>query len=134
MALEKADCQIETKSVFVTSGEIILSYLEEGEYILAETKTLSGYELPLGQWLLTVDEEGELTIQSRGESPPALKKETVDGAVVFRLPNYRTFVLLNTGANWKLIMTILGMIPISSTGLYIIMDRKKKNLADIGYN
>lgn len=28
--------------------------LQEGEYMLVETKTLAGYELPKGQWLLTV--------------------------------------------------------------------------------
>jgi len=43
-----------------------------GRYMLAETRTLPGYQLPLGQWLVDVDDSMRLTITPHRVDPGSL--------------------------------------------------------------
>ena len=57
------------------AGLVDFGELSDGLYLLAETKTASQYQLPTGQWLLTVDHAAtpKIAITTRGKTPPAFK-------------------------------------------------------------
>lgn len=78
------------------SGKVSFAKLPNGTYLLRETKTAAGYQLPDGDWVIVVDTTAEkkITIRARKDtSPPAFKVE--DGK--YSLPNYRVHSLPFTG-------------------------------------
>ncbi|MBO0413398.1 hypothetical protein JZO81_20270, partial [Enterococcus hulanensis] len=77
---------LQTKKSAVTTGKVNFTSLESGDYLLLETKTVEGYELPTGYWIITLNAEtGGWTVQRRG-SPLATAFYTEDGKR--HLPNY----------------------------------------------
>jgi len=84
-------------------GLVSFADLTTGDYMLVETSTLPGYQLPQGQWLLEVDNAaGTIDISARGETPPAFKVDEEPGpggttVTTLSLPNYPVTELTLTG-------------------------------------
>lgn len=107
-----------------TDGKVFFDLLTTGDYMLAETKTKTGYQLPRGQWLLQVDTAAEdIHISARGETPPAFKLED-DGSL--SLANYPQINLPFAGGFGVLLFTIGGIVLIGTAIILIIVFRKKK--------
>ncbi|MCL2504156.1 MAG: InlB B-repeat-containing protein [Coriobacteriia bacterium] len=110
--------------------------LEPGDYMLVETKTLSGYQLPLGQWLITVSgTTPDITIDAHGfdsaSHPPAFKSGADDSLM---LPNYRQMVMPHsggTGAFILMVLTVIGITLVGSAPIYAIFTRSRKRLAQV---
>lgn len=113
------------------SGKVLFEKLASGDYILAETGTKSGYQLPQGQWLLHVDAAaGTVGITARGETPPAFKVETTGagaGAVAtLKLPNYPILTMPHAGGMGTILFTVGGIALIGVAVIVLIATRKKK--------
>ena len=107
-------------------GKILFEKLYSGDYILAETRTLPGYQLPVGQWLVQVDAvTGIIKITARGETPPAFMD---DGSGVLKLPNYPTITFPPTGGTGTFIFTITGIVLIGLAVMLIIVARRQKGV------
>lgn len=109
------------------SGAVLLERLEPGRYLLIETKTAKGYQLPQGEWLITVEEnnnEIKITdIRARdGTSPPAFR---VDNGAYY-LPNYRKHVLPKAGGYMRLIVVAVGIVLLGVGAIVSQNDKKKK--------
>ena len=108
------------------TGRVVFSALGSGDYILAETKTKEGYQLPVGQWLLHVDAiSGTVTITARGDIPPAFKVERTSTEVLM-LPNYRQMTLPASGGAGTIAFTIGGIVLIGIAVILIVVLSKKK--------
>jgi len=115
-----------------TSGLVDFEDLEEGIYMLVETRTVSGYQLPSGQWKLTVTPTGmnKIIIQAHGaqdDLPPAFMTATdSEGTVTYKLPNIRQLSLPFSGMPGVRILQILGTaLALLTILLYIL--RKRSN-------
>ncbi|MCL2503026.1 MAG: SpaA isopeptide-forming pilin-related protein [Coriobacteriia bacterium] len=102
--------------------------LEPGEYMLVEAKTLPGYQLPRGQWLITIDSDSatsDIDITARGfdsvSQPPAFKS----GANGLTLPNYRQMTMPHSGGAGVLALTVAGIMLIGSAVLCAILTRRR---------
>lgn len=105
------------------NGIVSFDSLTTGDYILAETKAKSGYQLPKGQWLLQVDHVQEkIEISARGEKPPAFKKEA-DGTL--SLANYRDLSLPGSGGYGANLYLIGSIILIGTAVMLILVYRRK---------
>lgn len=99
--------------------------LVAGTYLLVETKTAFGYQLPQGQWILTIDplepdSNQRIKIQARGSSlPPAFYKK--EG--VYHLPNIKEYHLPSSGAGGVLLYVVLGIALI---GAAVLVNQSKK--------
>lgn len=99
--------------------------LVAGNYLLVETKTNMGYQLPHGQWILTIDPlnsdpDQRIKIQARGEPlPPAFYKK--DGE--YHLPNLRKNTLPFSGSTGVILSVVIGIILINAA---IVVDRSGK--------
>ena len=104
-------------------GRVTFPALPDGEYMLVETATKDGYQLPLGQWLITVDAvEGEISITGKGEQPVAFKTETV-----LMLPNYPVWEMPAAGGTGTLLFTIGGVVLVGAAAILLIVTRKGKD-------
>ncbi len=95
------------------AGLVSFGDLVSGDYMLVETKTKAGYQLPVGQWLIHVDVKAnpKLTITARGANmPPAFK--LVSGK--YSLPNYPSMTLPKTGRATGLWVTVIGVMLIGA--------------------
>lgn len=110
------------------TGKVTFDALPRGEYLLMETNTLPGYQLPLGYWIVTVDFYGEIeTIRGRGDPlPPAFR--VADGK--YFLPNYLTNSLPNAGGYMRVFLIILGIVLLGFGG--IILQNKKMTAKEKG--
>jgi len=114
------------------AGLVDFEAIEEGTYMLVETKTASGYKLPAGQWKLRVTPTGvnKLIIQAHGTSddlPPAFMTATdSEGTVTYKLPNIRQLSLPLSGMPGIRILQIIGAIVALLTILLYIL-RKRSN-------
>lgn len=101
--------------------------LTAGEYLLVETKTVVGYQLPAGQWILTIDPlntdpDQRILIQARGDPlPPAFYEK--EG--IYHLPNIRKYKLPSSGAGGLLISVVLGIILIGLAILVSVSGKEK---------
>ncbi|MDT2821948.1 prealbumin-like fold domain-containing protein [Enterococcus devriesei] len=102
-------------------GQVDLKNLASGDYLLLETKTVTGYDLPQGYWIITIDAEaGKVDIDGSDDpKPPAFR--IADGK--YYLPNYRKTFLPNSGGIGKIILLIIGIVLL---GLAIAMNLKGK--------
>ncbi|OJG87068.1 hypothetical protein RV13_GL003869 [Enterococcus raffinosus] len=102
--------------------------LAAGTYLLVETKAASGYQLPAGQWILTIDPlhadpDQRIKIQARGDPlPPAFYEK--DG--VYHLPNMRKYKLPSSGSFGMIFSVILGVILIGFA-ILVRESRPEKN-------
>ena len=118
-------------------GEVDLGNLPEGIYTLIETKAPAGYELPVGQWILTVDPdktdtgEGDYKIEFIGKSntimPPAAVRES-DGTVhTYKIINVRPFTVGMSGLGGTRGILLAGFVLMALAGnTYIVYSNKAK--------
>ncbi|MGG5371395.1 SpaA isopeptide-forming pilin-related protein [Enterococcus sp. AZ196] len=104
-------------------GKVTFDALARGDYLLVETKTLPGYQLPLGYWIVTVDFYGEIeTIRGRGDPlPPAFRINNGK----YYLPNYLKNSLPRAGGYLRVFLVVLGIVLLGSAGI-VLQNRKKK--------
>lgn len=98
------------------SGKVSFAKLPKGIYLLKETKTAVGFQLPDGDWVIEVDlaAEKNITIRARKDtSPPAFKVENGN----YYLPNYRNHLLPFTGKWGKVLLLIIGILLVGLAGL-----------------
>jgi len=114
-------------------GTVLFSGLVTGQYMLAETSTVTGYQLPMGQWLLTVDSVvGTVDIEGRGNPlPPAFKSVPgTDGLgnpiTILKLPNYPKWTMPSAGGVGTILYTIGGIMLVGAAVILLIVFRKKK--------
>ena len=118
-------------------GKVDLGKLPDGIYTLIETKAPVGYELPVGQWVLTVDHTKGNTVNNwqieytaKGTMlPPATIR--IQGASegdepTYKIVNVRPFSIGMSGMNGTKGITILGLSIMLIAGIsYSIYNLKK---------
>ena len=125
-------------SATVPQGEVDFGKLEDGIYTLIETKAPMGYELPMGQWILTIrasntnsganDWKIEFVGKSHSLMPPAaIRDETVLNAPTYRLINARPFSIGMSGLGGTRGMLLLGFVLMTVAGnAYIVYNYKQR--------
>lgn len=105
-------------------GKVTFEDLTRGDYLLVETKTLPGYQLPLGYWIVTVDFYGEIeTVKGRGDPlPPAFRIENG----TYYLPNYQKNSLPKAGGSMRVLLLIIGVVILGSAILVSQNNKQKK--------
>lgn len=120
------------QAVSEAGGRVEFPLLNTGDYILRETKSINGYQIPAGQWLIHVDTTaGIFTITGRGDPlPPAFYTEEVDDGnggskEVYKLPNYPNYTPPFTGGSGTILFTVGGIVLIGAAVILIIITKKK---------
>ncbi|MDR0883390.1 MAG: LPXTG cell wall anchor domain-containing protein [Oscillospiraceae bacterium] len=111
-------------------GRVSFTGLATGEYMLVETKTLAGYQLPTGQWLLNVDVDADtITITAKGSDLPPAFKVTIagDGSALYSLPNYPKLILPKSGAVTSLLFTVFGVLLVGAAVFLGLFKRRRRN-------
>ena len=120
-----------------STGLVSFTDLQSGDYVLVETKTKGGYQLPAGQWRLTIDAaQGTVSDPQATEGtelPPAFKKGRIGGdssapgsEEVLMLPNYPSHDLPFTGIKIPLWALIIGTLLVTAAAGWLA----KKNHQD----
>ena len=128
--------------IFVSSasplGEVDLGSLPEGVYTLIETKTVGGYALPMGQWILTIapskgdtganDWKIEFAGKSNSIAPPAaIRDESVPTAPTYKIVNAEPFLIGLSGLEGTTGMLLTGFIIMAiATNTYLVRRHKQK--------
>lgn len=106
-------------------GMVSFDELVTGDYMLVETATADGYQLPHGQWLLRVDSvAGTVDIIARGETPPAFKVDAASGA--YSVANYRQWVLPFSGGVGTVLVTVLGVVLVVGGAALFLASRTRR--------
>jgi Predicted outer membrane protein len=124
------------RSSILPAGRVDLGNLPEGVYTLIETKAPSGYELPIGQWILTIDPanantgENDWTIEFEGKSrlmmPPAVARDTNEEGVAYRLINARPFSIGLSGLGGTKGLLLIGFVFMAiAANTYLVCDYRK---------
>ena len=130
--------------IFTTLDDGIIDFgtLPDGIYTLIETKAPKSYELPIGQWVMTIDhtknntEVGGYQIEysSKGDTlPPAvlITPGSSGEAPTYRVVNTRPFSIGMSGGLGTRGITILGLAVMLLTGvIYSICNYKKNKTQD----
>ena len=129
------------EDVFVSSalGEVDFGKLPKGIYTLIETKAPTGYELPVGQWILSIAPEKEnagvddYQIEFVGKSeflmPPAAIREMVDGEITYKIINARAFSIGMSGLSGTRQMLLVGFSIMALVGnRYIVFSHKQRRM------
>ena len=122
--------------VSAATGEVDLGRLPEGIYTLIETKAPSGYDLPVGQWILTIDPaksnaiEGDYQIEFVGKShtimPPAAIRDIGDSTPTYRIINARPFSIGMSGLGGTTGLLLVGFAIMMIAGnTYLTLHRKR---------
>lgn len=117
---------IETQTSHSTTGNVSFNGLTTGNYLLVETKTVDGYELPSGQWIITVDVNSETVSDpvARGNPlPPAFYK---DNGELF-LPNYKKLIMPKAGGIGLHVVASVGILLIG-LAILLLLERYKKHI------
>ena len=141
----KANAALATLSDIFTSsnipserGEVDLGKLPTGTYTLIETKAPSGYALPVGQWLLTIDSDNtdtgasdwkiEIIGKSNSIAPPAaIRDETIPNAPTYKLVNAEPFLIGLSGLGGTTGMLLAGFVIMAIAGnIYLVRRHKQK--------
>ena len=107
------------------SGKVSFKKLPNGIYLLRETKTAPGFQLPDGDWVIEVDSAADpkITIRARKDtSPPAFKVE--NGKCY--LPNHRKQILPFSGRWGKDLVLIIGILLIGLAGVVKVEKKEKR--------
>ena len=119
-------------------GEIDLGKLQTGTYTLIETKAPSGYTLPVGQWILTIDSDAGDTgasdwkIDFVGKSasiapPAAIRDESVPNAPTYKIINTEPFLIGLSGLGGTTGMLLTGFVIMAIAGnAYLVRRHKQK--------
>ena len=109
-----------------SDGSVSFTDLMPGNYMLVETQTRPGYELPQGQWLVTVAGDASISITAHGYSetalPPAFQEAAADSpyANSLLLPNYRQMAMPVAGAPGAVYMTVFGTAVIGAGVAFLV--------------
>ena len=101
-------------------GRVLFMELANGLYLLAETATLPGYQLPHAQWLVRIT-DGAVDITAFGGTPPGFMWNNEDGELY--VANYRTLRLPMAGSFSMLlfsaggVMLLAGAVALAAGGL-----------------
>ena len=119
-------------------GEVDLGKLPTGTYTLIETKAPSGYALPVGQWLLTIDSDNtdtgasdwkiEIVGKSNSIAPPAaIRDESIPNAPTYKLVNAEPFLIGLSGLGGTTGMLLVGFaIMAIAVNIYLVRRHKRK--------
>ena len=126
---ESSNCWGDAVAVFSeVDGLVEFSELSPGSYMLVEVETLPGYQLPLGQWLIEVDDTFEITITAHGIDsvtlPPAFKF-SLNGENLL-LPNYQQMVMPMAGGGGLVTLTVLGVVLLADGIIFAILPGRKE--------
>ena len=104
-------------------GEVDLGHLPDGFYTLIETKAPTGYELPVGQWLLEIDitknDTGasdwkiEFTGKSHTMMPPAAVR---DAGPTYKIINAKPFMIGMSGLGGTASLLLAGFVLMAVAG------------------
>ena len=120
-------------------GEVDLGKLPKGIYTLIETKAPTGYNLPVGQWILTIDTDktdsgvGDWKIEIVGKSnsiapPAAIRDESVPNAPTYKIVNAEPFLIGLSGLGGTTGMLLTGFVLMAIAGnTYFVWKYKHKN-------
>ncbi|MEG0392494.1 MAG: prealbumin-like fold domain-containing protein, partial [Anaerovoracaceae bacterium] len=109
----------------VPKGQVLFTGLLMGEYRLVETNASPGYQLPRGQWKITLTAEGETIVLAEEQlQAPAFEKE----GDVYKVRNYKSMELPIAGGEGNLLNVIAGIIIIGTAMLLMILNKKKRSL------
>ena len=122
-----------------SKGLVSFEGLESGDYVLVETKTKNGYQLPAGQWTFTVDTSAGTVSDPKAtegtELPPAFKKGKLAGTSadqsakeVLMLPNYRSYDLPLTGVELSLWILGIGAALVSAAVAWTALNERKNGV------
>ena len=128
--------------VFVSngSGDVDLGDLPSGIYTLIETKTVATYEIPVGQWILSVNATkgdsgtvGDWRLEFVGKSnsimPPAVARVGGGGGIApeYKVLNAKPFSIGLTGLGGTTRFFVIGLsLMFCASVTYIIISRKNK--------
>ncbi|GCF95828.1 hypothetical protein NRIC_37190 [Enterococcus florum] len=115
---------VQTKTSHTTTGIVKFENLSTGHYLLVETRTVDGYALPAGQWIIKVDLEAGTVSDpvSRGDPlPPAFYKKSSE----LYLPNYKEMKMPMAGGIGLHMIAIVGISMIGLSILLLIEKLKK---------
>ena len=122
-------------------GEVDLGKLPTGTYTLIETKAPSGYALPVGQWILTVDSEktdagaGAWKIDFVGKTdsiapPAAVRDESVPNAPTYRIINAEPFLIGLSGLGGTTGLLLAGFVLMAlASNIYLVQRYKQGHKA-----
>ena len=122
-------------------GEVDLGKLPKGIYTLIETKAPTGYNLPVGQWILTIDTDktdsgaGDWKIEIVGKSnsiapPAAIRDESVPNVPTYKIVNAEPFLigLSGLGGTTGMILTGFVLMAIAGNTYFVWKYKYKKEL------
>ncbi|OJG14742.1 hypothetical protein RU96_GL000655 [Enterococcus canintestini] len=111
-------------------GTVFFQGLVTGEYLLLETKTVEGYQLPQGYWILTVSNGGEVTIRgSTDPPPPAFYKKDNQ----YYLPNYRATVMPKAGGIGLHVIVSIGIMFLGLAAIVLLEIYKEQFLPGVRF-
>ena len=119
-------------------GEVNLGKLPTGTYTLIETKAPTGYHLPVGQWILTIDSDKtdtaaddwkiEIVGKSNSIAPPAaIRDESVPNAPTYKIVNAEPFLIGLSGLGGTTGMLLTGFVLMAIAGNTYLVCRYKRN-------
>ena len=119
-------------------GEVDFGDLPAGIYTLIETKSPSGYALPMGQWILTIDPtkgnsgtddwQIEFVGKSHAIMPPAAIRDTSGSEPVYLLVNAKPFTIGLSGLGGTKGILLLGFVIMALAGnTYLVHSYKQKS-------
>ncbi|WP_146624201.1 SpaA isopeptide-forming pilin-related protein, partial [Enterococcus florum] len=115
---------LQTKSSDPATGRVSFTGLKSGNYLLIETKTVDGYALPTGQWIIQVDASAGTISDPIGRGdplPPAFYKKSSE----LYLPNYKEMKMPMAGGIGLHMIVIVGISMIGLSILLLIEKLKK---------
>lgn len=115
-------------AISAPDGKVEFSQLSSGSYLLMETKTQIGYQLPTGQWVIEVNQgTNTITIKAHGDPlPPAFYTTGSGTEMVYHLPNYKQFVMPKAGKAAALLNTVLGLAILGCSMGDLIRPEKRR--------
>ena len=134
--------EAELTDIFITAdtplGEVDLGILPTGTYTLIETKAPTGYHLPVGQWILTIDSDKtdtaaddwkiEIVGKSNSIAPPAaIRDESVPNAPTYKIVNAEPFLIGLSGLGGTTGMLLTGFVLMAIAGNTYLVCRYKRN-------
>ena len=137
---ENGDIATSLADIFVSAasplGEVNIGSLLDGYYTLIETKAPTGYELPIGQWILTIDQSksdtiGDYKIEFAGKSqsimPPAAVRETSGGVHTYKIINAKPFTIGMSGLEGTKGLLLVGFVLMALAGnAYVVSSYKQR--------
>ena len=124
-----------TNDIFISAalpqGAVDLGALPTGIYTLIETKAPTGYALPIGQWVLTIDASkgdtgaSDWKIEFAGKSssimPPAAVRDTGGAEPTYRIINARPFLIGMSGLSGTTGLLLAGfVIMVLVSNIYLV--------------